>query len=176
MGVGVLQGVEPVLDRHLPPDVLGGAAALDVRPDERGEGAPGPERGALPAAQGELGVALGLLLEGDGQHRPVLARLDVRGGHDGGGAAHRSGRVDPEHGLAHRAEGVGEVELGLHHALEEVGSLAQHHGVDVGQRHLGVVEGPEDGLPHQTAEGHVEPPGLVVGLADPDDGAPEVCS
>ncbi len=36
---------------------------------------------------------------------------------------------------------------------------------------LGVVEGPEDRLAHQTAEGHVPAAGLVVGLADPDDGA-----
>ena len=36
---------------------------------------------------------------------------------------------------------------------------------------LGVVEGPEDRLAHQTTEGHVEAARLVVGLADPDDGA-----
>jgi hypothetical protein len=130
---------------------------LDVRPDERGEGATGPERGALAAAQRELRVALGLLLEGDGQDRPVLARLDVRGGDDGGGASNRAGRVDPEHGLAHRPEGVRQVELRLHHTFEEVRGLAQHHGVDVGERHLGVVECPEDGLAHEPAEGHVEP-------------------
>ncbi len=78
--------------------------------------------------------------------------------------------MDPEHGLADRTEGVGQVELRLHDALEEVGGLAQYHGVNVRQCHLGVVEGPEDGLPHQTAEGHVEPSGLMVGLADADHG------
>ena len=95
VGVRVLQGVEPVLDRHLPPDVLGGAAALDVGPDERGEGAAGAERGALAAAEGELGVALGLLLEGDGQHRLVLARLHVGGGDDGRWCRRPSRRCGP---------------------------------------------------------------------------------
>ena len=84
--------------------------------------------------------------------------------------------MDPEHGLAHGTEGIGEVELGLHDALEQVGGLAQHHGVDVGQGHVGVVEGPEHRLAHQAAEGHVETPGLVVGLAHPHDGAREACS
>ena len=74
VGVGVLQRVEPVLDRHLPADVLGGPAAVDVGADERGEGAAGAERGAPAAPEGELGVALGLLLERDGQHGAVLAR------------------------------------------------------------------------------------------------------
>ena len=152
MRVGILEGVQPVLHRHLPPDVLRGPAPLDVRPDERGEGTSGTQRGALPAAQGELGVALGLLLEGDGQDRLVLAGLDVGGGHDGGGATHRAGGVDPEHGLAHRTEGVGQIELRLHHALEEVGRLAQDHGVNVCEGHLSVVESPEDGLAHHAAE------------------------
>ena len=168
VGVGVLERVEAILDRHLPPDVLGRAAAVDVGPDERGEGAAGTERRAPPAAQGELGVALGLLLERHGQDRAVLAGLHVRCRHDAGGAADRAGGVDAEHGLAHRAEGVGEVELGLHHALEQVGGLAEDHGVDVGHRHLGVVEGPEHRLAHETAERHVAAARLVVGLADAD--------
>ena len=50
------------------------------------------------------------------------------------------------------------------------GALPEDDGVDVVHRHLGVVERPEDGLAHQSAEGHVEPAGLVVGLTDPDDG------
>ena len=77
-------------------------------------------------------------------------------------------------GLPDRAERVGQVELGLHDALEQVGGLAEHHGVDVGHGHVGVVEGPEDGLADEPAERHVAPAGLVVGLADPDDGAGEV--
>ena len=49
--------------------------------------------------------------------------------------------------------------------------MPEDHGVDVGHGHLGIVEGPEDGLADQAAEGHVETPGLVVGLTDADDGA-----
>ena len=103
--------------------------------------------------------------------RLVLAGLHVRGGHDGGGAADRTGGVHPEHRLAHRAEGVGQVELGLHDALEQVGRLAEDDGVDVGHRHVGVVERPEHGLAHEPAEGDVAATRLVVGLADADDGA-----
>ena len=65
---GFFSAFEPVLDRDLPADVLGRAAALDVGADERGERAAGAERRALAAAEGELGVALRLLLEGDGEH------------------------------------------------------------------------------------------------------------
>ena len=87
-----------------------------------------------------------------------------------GGAADRPGGVHPEHRLADRAERVGQVELGLHDALEEVGGLAEHDGVDVGDGHVGVVEGPEHGLAHEAAEGDVAAARLVVGLADADDG------
>ena len=53
------------------------------------------------------------------------------GGHDGRRPAHRSGGVHPHHGLAHRPEGRGQVELGHHDALEHVRRLADDHGVDV---------------------------------------------
>ena len=132
---------------------------------------PAPSEAPRPLPEGELGVALGLLLEGDGEHPAVLPHLDVRRGHDGGRATHRACGVHPEHGLAHRAQGVGEVELGLHHALEEVGGFSEDDGVDVGHGHVGVVEGPEHRLADQSAEGDVEAAGLVVGLADSDDGA-----
>ena len=66
--VRVLQRVLAVLDRDLPPDVLGRAAAVDVGADERGERAAGAERRAPPAAERELRVALGLLLERDREH------------------------------------------------------------------------------------------------------------
>ena len=42
------------------------------------------------------------------------------------------GGVHAEQRLAGRAEGVGQVQLGHHHALEEVGGLADDDGVDVG--------------------------------------------
>ena len=75
VGVGILEGVEAVLDRHQPADVLGGAGLLDVGPDPRGEGAAGADAAAAPAGQAPLGVALGLLLPGHGQHPLVDAEL-----------------------------------------------------------------------------------------------------
>jgi hypothetical protein len=68
--------------------------------------------------------------------------LDVVGRHDGGGAAHRPGGVHPQQRLAHGADGVGQGVLGDHDALEEVGGLADDDGVDVGHRHVGVLERP----------------------------------
>ena len=85
-------------------------------------------------------------------------------------AADRTGGVHPEHRLAHGAERVGEVQLGLHDALEQVGRLAEHDGVDVGHRHVGVVERPEHGFADEAAERDVTTPRLVVGLTDPDHG------
>ena len=125
---------------------------MDVGPDERGERPTGAERCASAAAQGELGVALGLLLEGDGQHGAVLAHLDVGSGHNGSRAAHRPGCVYPEHRLAHRAEGVGQVQLGLHHPFEEVGRLPEDHRVDVGHGHPGIVERSEHRLTNQASK------------------------
>ncbi len=103
--------------------------------------------------------------------RPVLAGLDVGRGDDRRRATDRTGGVHPEHRLADRTERVGQVELRLHDALEEVGRLAEDDRVDVGQRHVRVVEGAEHGLADEAAEGHVEPARLVVGLADADDRA-----
>ena len=73
-------------------------------------------------------------------------------------------------GLPTAPERVRQIELGLHDPFEEVGSLAQDDGVDVGQGHVGIIEGTEHRLPDQPAEGHVETPGLVVGLAHTDNG------
>src|SRR3546814_1541937 len=68
-------------------------------------------------------------------------------------------RSDPEEGLARRAEGVGQVELGHHHALEEVGGLADHDGVDVGPGHPRVLERPAGRLSHETGHRDVAPGG-----------------
>jgi hypothetical protein len=79
--------------------------------------------------------------------------------------------VHPEHGLAHRAKGIGEVELGLHDPLEEVGGLAEDHSFDIGESHMRIFKCTEDGLTHEATKGYVEASGLVVGLAHTDDGA-----
>ena len=60
--------------------------------------------------------------------------------------------------------------LGHHHALEEVGGLADDDGVDVVHRHVGVGERPVDGLAEQAGQRHVAPDRGVLGLADADDG------
>ena len=75
-------------------------------------------------------------------------------------------------GLPARAERVGEVQLGHHHALEEVGRLADDDGVDVGPGHLGVGERAGGGLAHEPGHRDVAAGGLVLGLADADDGDP----
>jgi hypothetical protein len=87
-----------------------------------------------------LRVALRLLLERDREHALVPAGLDVVRGDDAGRPADRTGGVHPEHRLPRGTERVGEVELGLHHAFEEVGRLADDDRVDVAPRHLRVVE------------------------------------
>ena len=74
-------------------------------------------------------------------------------------------------GLPDRAERVGEVQLGHHHALEHVGRLADDDRVDVGQRQPGVVERPVGRLAAQPGDRHVAALGAVLGLADADDGA-----
>ena len=73
-------------------------------------------------------------------------------------------------GLPDRAEGVGEEQLGHHHALEEVGRLADDDGVDVLPGHLGVGQGPGGGLADEPGHRDVAPGGRVLGLADADDG------
>src|SRR5690606_26097584 len=99
----------------------------------------------------------------------VDAGLDQAGGDERRRAADRAGGVDPEQGLAHRADGLREVELGHHHALEEVGRLAEDDGVDVGPGHLGVLQGLDHRLPHEAGDRDVAAGGLVLRLADADD-------
>ncbi len=106
MGVRVLQRVQSILDCDLPPNVLGSATPLDVRPNERGKSAAGSQRRAFPAPQGELGVALGLFLERHRQHGAVLTGLDMRGRYDRCRSTHRTRSMHPKHRLADRAEGV----------------------------------------------------------------------
>ena len=91
---------------------------------------------------------------------------DQAGRDDPGRPADRARRVHPQQRLADRAERVGQVQLGHHHALEQVGRLAQHDRVDVGQGESGVGQRPVHRLAAQPGDGHVGPPGPVPGLAD----------
>jgi hypothetical protein len=85
--------------------------------------------------------------------------------------ADAAGGVHAHHRLPVRAEGVRHRELGHHHALERVGRLAEHDGVDVGPGHLGVVERALRGLADEPRERDVVALLLVLRLSDADDGA-----
>ena len=146
MGIGVLERLEAVFHGHQDPDVVGGARAAHVGTDDGREEPPGPgqqgRREGLGHRQGPHGVGVRLLLEGHGEHPLVAARGHQVGGHDGRRPPHPARRVHPQHGLAHRPQGGGQVQLGHHDALEHVGGLADDHGVDVTPVHAGVLEGP----------------------------------
>jgi hypothetical protein len=75
------------------------------------------------------------------------AGLHQAGGDDRGGPADRARGVHAQQRLAGGAERVGEHQFGHHHALEQVGRLAEHHGVDVGPVRVGVGHGAVDRLP-----------------------------
>ena len=102
--------------------------------------------------------------------RSWMPACDELAGDDRGRAADAARGVHPEQRLAGRAERVGQVQLGHHHALEEVGRLADDDRVDVGPVELGVVRGRGRGLPDEPGHRHVAPGRLVLGLADADDG------
>ena len=125
---------------------------MDVGPKERGEAPTCAQRRTFAAPEGELGVALGLLLECHGQHGPVFARLHMGRCDDTGGAADGAGGVNAENGLADSAERVGEIELRLHDALEQVRRLAEDDRVDVLEGHLGVVESAKHGFANETTD------------------------
>ena len=91
------------------------------------------------------------------------------GGHHAGRAADAARGVHPQHRLAHRAERIGEVKLGHHHALEHVRGLADHDRVDVRPSHPGVLERALGRLTDQSRDRDVLPLRGVLGLADPDD-------
>ena len=134
----VLRAVEPVLDRDHRADVRRRARAADVGADVRREVAARTGADRLGErhrnAQRPHGIGLGLLLPRHRQHAPVLAGLHQAGRHDRGRAADRAGGVHPDQRLAGRADRVGHEQLGHHHALEEVGRLADDDGVDVVER------------------------------------------
>ena len=72
-------------------------------------------------------------------------------------------------GLPCGAERVGEEQLGLHDAFEDVGRLAHHQRVDVTPVEAGVVERAARRLAHEAGDGDVGARLRVLGLADADD-------
>jgi hypothetical protein len=131
-------------------------------------GATGTDRTGLSPTERELGVALRLLLEGHRQHPLVATGGDEVRTDDSGRATHRSSGVHAEHRLVDRAEGVGEVHLGLHDTFEQIGCLAEDDGVDVAPVHVRVLEGALGGLTDESGDRDVTTTLLVVGLADAD--------
>ena len=155
----VAQRGEPVLDRDEVADVTRRARPGDVRADERREVAAGSghERRLErhPDREAPRRVALRLLLERDREHALVDPGHHQLRGDDRGGAADAAGGVHAQHRLVRRAERVGEVHLGHEDALEHVGRLADHDGVDVGPVHPGVLERLDGGLAHESGDRHV---------------------
>ena len=169
VGVRILQRVLAVLQRDHPADVLGRLRPLDVGADVRSEVAAGADAAAAAAAEAPRGVALRLLLEGDGEHLLVHAARDEVGGDDRGRAADAAGGVHAEDRLAVGTQRVGQVHLRHHQAFELVGRLADDDGVDVLPGHLGVVEGALTGLTDEARHRQVLADLGVLGLADADD-------
>jgi hypothetical protein len=95
--------------------------------------------------------------------------LDERRGDQRRGATHRARRVDPQDRLADTTQGIGQVQLGHHEALEEVWCLADNHGVDVGPAQACVLQRTHGRLPDQAGHGDVATRRPVVGLSHPED-------
>ena len=116
-------------------------------------------------------VGLRLLLEGHREHPLVHAGLHQR--------RRRRCAVEPptepavctrSSGLPGRAERVGQEQLGHHHALEQVGRLADDDRVDVVPADLRVGQRAVDGLAQQAGHRDVLALGAVVGLAGAEHG------
>ena len=175
VGVGVLERVLPVLQRDADARVLGRAGAADVAADQRREVAAGARhdrhREGHRDRERPHRVALALLLEGDGEHALVDARLHEARRHDARRAADAPRGVHAQHRLVGAAEGVVQEELRHHHALEHVGGLPDHDGVDVLPGELGVCEGALGRLAYEAGHRDVLARGGVLRLTDSDDGA-----
>lgn len=172
--VRVLECVAPVLVGDEGADRVGRPGAAHVRAHVRGEEAARAREQRLLERDGQRqtphGVGLGLLLEGQGEHGAVYPRGNEIGGDERGGTTDRARGVHAEHRFADRAEGVGEIELRHHQALEEVGCLADDDGVDVRPGQGGVLQRAYGGFADETGERDVPAGGDMLGLADADDG------
>ena len=133
---------------------------------------PAPSDAPLPLPSANCALPSDCFSKRDREHPLVPAGLDEVRGDDAGGAADRAGGVHAEHRLAGRAERVGEVELGLHHALEQVGRLAERRRrrcrpTSSGRRRARGSAASRTSPPSDTSQRR----DLVVGLADADDRA-----
>ena len=145
--VRVLQRVLAVLHRDHRADVVGRARPLDVRADVRREVAAGADATAAAGSRTRSSCRPRTASRTRAvSTRSCTPRLDQVRGDDRRGSADAARGVHAHDRLARRAERVGEVELGHHHALEDVGRGADDDGLDVGPRHLGVFERADRGL------------------------------
>ena len=91
------------------------------------------------------------------------AHRDVRGR-----ATDAAGGVNAQERLADRSDRIGKVVLGQHHALEHVGRLADHDGVDVRKGEVRVFERAQRGFAQQARHRDVDALRVVFGLTDAD--------
>jgi hypothetical protein len=76
--------------------------------------------------------------------------------------------MDAQQWLAHGAERLGEVQLGHHDALEQVGCLADHDRVDLVEGQARVGQRPVHRFAAEPGHREVLALGPVVGLSDAD--------
>ena len=89
-------------------------------------------------------------------------------GDERGRAADAPCGVHAQHRFADGTERIGEIALGHHHALEEVGRFPDHDGVYVFPRHFGVDERTLRGFANEPRHRDVLADRVVLRLADPD--------
>src|SRR5438876_3809328 len=161
------------VDRGHRPDVRRAFGPGDVRAHVRREVAARTRdqwlREGQVRRQGPHRVALGLLLEGDGEDPLEEPGAHVRYGGERGRRADRAGGVYPDERLQVRTEGAGEELFRLHDALEHVRRFPDHDGVDVPVLEPRVEERAVDGLAHEPGDADVGTPRGVLRLSDAQD-------
>ena len=176
VGVGVLERVEPVLERHEDPDVVGRLRPGHVGPDVRGEVAAGAgvQRRLERDRHRERphGLALALLLEATVSTRSWIPACT---------SCEATIAVDPptepavctrNSGLPAAPRASARYSSGIITPSKKSGALPMTTASMSRPGHLGVGEGAGGGLAHEPGHRDVAPRGLVLGLADPDDGDP----
>ena len=111
--------------------------------------------------------ALGLLLEADAEHAPVVAAGDQVVGGDGGARPDGAAVVQLPERLAGDAERVGEPVLDQVDPLEHL-HVPEHERVDVGESQITRLEAAVDRLAHELGDPDVDAPRDMVGLPGGD--------